>query len=202
MAYQDVKNPATHFSMNLHPPFSPNDTAHHLVPPTAAYANIEIPSDLLHRCLGHWSIQVLGIASKSNLWADASLVPTEDIFCWGKSDLTHKGKLKPGSCLMLDLQQNKSQYGLNRATHFPYFLQITDPFICFAVLLGLSEVSAAVIFECLLHYAIWFKPNPTFETSDVGKIHTDAGSAFQSAEFISECEQHGIKALLPLVTKK
>ena len=25
------------------------------------------------------------------------------------------------------------------------------------------------------------------------KVHTDAGSAFKSAEFISDCEQHGIK---------
>ena len=86
---------------------------------------VDIPSDLLPCCLGHWSIQALGIASKSNLWADASLVPNEDTFCWGceitfstkangdKSDLTHDAKLKPGSCLMLDLQQNTSRYGLN-----------------------------------------------------------------------------------------
>ena len=94
---------------------------------------------------------------------------------------------------MLDLQKNTSKYGLNQATHFPYFLQITDGLTRFTVLLGLSEVSAAAIFECLLHYAIWFKPNPNFHIEDVDKIHTDAGSAFKSAEFISDCEQHGIK---------
>ena len=94
---------------------------------------------------------------------------------------------------MLDLQQNTSRYGLNRSTHFPYFLQITDAYTRFTVLLGLSEVSAAAIFECLLHYAIWFKPNPSFEIGDVNNVHTDAGSAFKSAEFISDCEQHGIK---------
>ena len=111
--------------MNLYVPFSPNDTAHHLVRPTAAFAKVDIPSDLLHQRLGHQSIQALGIASKSNLWADASLIPTEDIFCWGceitfskkahrgKSDLINDTDLKPGSCLMLDLQQNTSHYGLN-----------------------------------------------------------------------------------------
>ena len=52
---------------------------------------------------------------------------------------------------------------------------------------------AAAILECLLHYAIWFKPNPSFEIGDVHKVHTDAASAFKSAEFISDCEQHGIK---------
>ena len=94
---------------------------------------------------------------------------------------------------MLDLQKNTSRYGLNRATHFPYFLHITDAITCFTVLLGLSEVSAAAIFEYLLHYAIWFKPNPTFEIGNVDRIYTDAGSAFKSTEFISDCEQHGIK---------
>ena len=47
---------------------------------------------------------------------------------------------------MLDLQQNTSRYGLNQSTHFPYFLQITDAYTRFTVLLGLSEVSAAAIF--------------------------------------------------------
>ena len=94
---------------------------------------------------------------------------------------------------MLDLQQNTSKYVLNQATHAPYFLQITDGITRFTVLLGLSEVSAAAIFECLLHYTIWFKPNPSFHIEDVDKVHTDAGSAFKSAEFISDCEQHGIK---------
>ena len=51
--------------------------------PTAAFAKVDIPSDLLHRRLGHHSIQALGLASKSNLWADASLIPSEDTFCWG-----------------------------------------------------------------------------------------------------------------------
>ena len=51
-----------------------------LVRPTAAFAKVDISSDLLHQCLGHWSIQALGIASKSNLWADTSLIPSEDTF--------------------------------------------------------------------------------------------------------------------------
>ena len=106
----------------------------------------------------------------------------------GKSDLINDTDLKPGSRLMLDLQQNTSRYGLNRATHFPYFLQITDAYTRFTVLLALSEVSATAIFECLLHYAIRFKPNPSFEIGDMNKVHTDAGSAFKSAEFISDCE--------------
>ena len=31
--------------MNLYAPFSPNDTAHHLVRSTAAFAKVDIPSD-------------------------------------------------------------------------------------------------------------------------------------------------------------
>ena len=52
-----------------------------------------------------------------------------------------------------------------------------------------TKVSTAAIFECLLHYAIC----PAFHIEDVDKIHTNAGSAFKSAEFISHCEQHVIK---------
>ena len=94
---------------------------------------------------------------------------------------------------MLDLQKNTSKYGLNRSSHFPYFLQVTDALTRFTVLLGLSEVSSAAIFDCLLHYAVWFKPSPTFEIGNVNQVHADAGNAFKSAEFISDCEQHGIK---------
>ena len=45
----------------------------------------------------------------------------------------------------------------------------------------------------LLHYSVWFKPNPTFELGDVDTVHADAGTAFKSDEFVSDCEQHGIK---------
>ena len=110
----------------------------------------------------------------------------------GKSELSDL-KLTPGSCIMLDLQQNTSRYGLNRTSHFPYFLQVTDAYTRFTVLLGLSEISSAAVFECLLHYSVWFKPNPNFELGEVEKVHADAGSAFKSAEFTSDCEQHGIK---------
>ena len=58
---------------------------------------------------------------------------------------------------------------------------------------SLCSLSCSNIFECSLHYAIWFKPNPSFEIRDINKIHTDIGSAFKSAEFISDYEQHGIK---------
>ena len=139
--------------MQIHAPFSPEDNASHLVRPTAAHTKVAIPSNLLHRHLGHHSIQALGIASKSDLWADASLTPDEDTFCWGceitfskkanrgRGELTNEETLTPGSCLMMDLQKNTSKYGLNRSSHFPYFLQVTDALTRFTVLLGLSKVS-------------------------------------------------------------
>ena len=67
---RDHENPKTRFSMQIHAPFSPEDNASHLVRPTAAHTKVAIPSNLLHRRLGHRSIQALGIASKSELWAD------------------------------------------------------------------------------------------------------------------------------------
>ena len=70
---------------------------------------------------------------------------------------------------------------------------MTDALTHFTVLLGLSEVSSSEICDCLLHYAIWFKPNPNFEIGNVENVHPDAGTAFKSSEFVSDCEQHGIK---------
>ena len=205
IAYEDNNVPPTTMRMTLRAPFSPGDAAGHLVHPVAAHAKIATPSGLLHHRLGHRSIQALGAASEADLWEDTSLTLDEDTFCWGceitfskkakrgKSDLTKGTNMKPGSCLMLDIQKNASKHGLNAATHFPYYLQITDAVTRFTVLLGLKEVTSYAIFECLLHYSVWFKPNPNFEIGDVDRVHADAGSAFRSEEFISDCEQHGIK---------
>ena len=94
---------------------------------------------------------------------------------------------------MMDLQKNTSKYGLNWSSHFPYFLQVTDALTCFTVLLGSSQASSSAIFDYLLHYAVWFKPNPTFEIGNVDNVHADAGTASKSAEFVSDCEQRGIQ---------
>ena len=124
MSYKDTSNPNIKFSMNLNAPFSPKDSANCLVSPTANTAKVQIPSNLLHKRLGHRSIQALGVASDNNFWEDAKLTPDYDPFCWGckltfsrknprgKSELQDP-KLTPGSCLMLDLQQNTIKYGLN-----------------------------------------------------------------------------------------
>ena len=88
--------------------------------------------------------------------------------------------------------KNTSKYGLNRSSHFPYFLQVTDALTRFTVLLGLSYVSSSAIFDCLLHYAVWFKPNPTFEIGNVDNVHADAGTALNLLN-LCDCEQHGIK---------
>ena len=118
------------FSMQLHAPFSPRNDAQHLVRPMASLAKTAISSNLLH---WHHSIQALGIASTSNMWEDTTLSPDNDSFCWeceitfsrkvnrGKTSLSANNDLKPGSCLVLDLQKNTSKYSLNRTTHFPFF---------------------------------------------------------------------------------
>ena len=68
------------FSLQLHAPFSPQADAQHLVRPTAALAKTAVSSSLLHRCMGHRSIQALGIASSSNMWEDTTLNPDNDAF--------------------------------------------------------------------------------------------------------------------------
>ena len=208
LAYTDEHNPKFNFNLSLHAPFSPTNDARHLVRPTAATAKANIPSNLLHRRLGHRSVSALGLASNSKLWADTSITFDDDTFCWGceitfskkakrgKTDLLAKMDLKPGSCLMLDIQKSPSKFSITRSSNYPYYLQITDALTRFTVLLGLTEVSSYAIFDRLLQYSIWFKPNPSFTFDNVSNIHADAGTAFTSKEFISDCEQYGIKVSL------
>ena len=94
---------------------------------------------------------------------------------------------------MMDLQTCPSHTGITKGTHFPYYLQITDAVTRFTVLLGLHHTESADIFECLLHYAIWFQPNPEFHAQQINHVHGDAATIFLSEEFILDCAQHGIK---------
>ena len=63
---------------------------------------------------------------------------------------------------MLDIQTNPGKIGLTKSTTYSHFLQITASISRLTVLLGLASVSSADIFEALLHFVVWFKPNATF----------------------------------------
>ena len=158
LSYNDDCNPPNHFSATIHAPFSPYEESHHFLYPIANLGTtdqkIPIPSDLLHRRLGHRSIQALGVAKDADLWKDATVKMSEEKFCWdcnitfsrkasrGKSPLSNDKAISPGSCLMLDLHDNPSKKGLTRLTHYSYYLQVTDALTRFTVLLGVTDMSA------------------------------------------------------------
>ena len=57
---------------------------------------VPIPSNLLHKRLGHRSISALGAASEADIWKDSKVqIETED-FCWdckvAFSRKAHRGK--------------------------------------------------------------------------------------------------------------
>ena len=81
------------FSLQLHAPFSPRDDAQHLVRPTVALAKTAISSNLLHRYMGHRSIQALEIASTSNMWEDTTLNPDNDFFVGAVKSPSHKRQI-------------------------------------------------------------------------------------------------------------
>ena len=195
------------FSQTIHAPFNLHHDTSFLTPTTAlqTQAKTPIPSNLLHRRLGHRSITALGAASEADIWADSTLQLEAEEFCWdckvafsrkanrGKSSLDSDPDIKAGEYLMLDIQTNPGKVGLTKSTTFTHFLQVTDAVSRFTVLLGLPSVSSADVFAALLHFVIWFKPNATFYAWRVKQLRTDAGTAFTSSEFISDCEQHGVK---------
>ena len=64
-------------------PFTQYPAPGHYIHPIAAIGKekVEIPSDLLHRCLGHRSYKTWGVANEYNLWHDATAGLKEDKFC-------------------------------------------------------------------------------------------------------------------------
>ena len=61
--YEDNNEPPTKFTLTLRAPFSAINGAGHLVHPTASFAKVATPLNLLHQRLGHRSIQALRAAS-------------------------------------------------------------------------------------------------------------------------------------------
>ena len=165
------------FSQVINTPFNTSVGSTSFLVPTTALSTTSktpIPSNLLHRRLGHRSISALGAASEADIWQDSALKLESEDFCWdckiafsrkanrGKSSLDSDPNLKAGEYLMLDIQTNPGRMGLTRSTTYGYFLQITDAVSRFTVLLGLNSVSSADVFEALLHFVVWCKPNATF----------------------------------------
>ena len=94
---------------------------------------------------------------------------------------------------MIDLQTNPSRTGLTRATHFPYYLQITDALTRFTVLLGLPDKEAHSVWRCLHDYSLWFKANPEFNAYGITQVHGDFDTVFKSEEFRTDCKEHNMK---------
>lgn len=207
LSYENPSSKTGRTQATIYAPFSEHLHPGHYIHPTASIGEekIEIPTDLLHRRMGHRSYKTWGVANQNNLWRDAKAKIQEDKYCWGcditfsmkmrrgKSKLSDDSKIKPGSCLMIDLQTNPSQTGLTRATHFPYYLQITDALTRFTVFLGLPDKEAHSVWRCLHDYSLWFKANPEFNAYGITQVHGDFDTVFKSEEFRTDCQEHNMK---------
>ena len=207
LSYEDPSSSSGKTTATILAPFTEYPAPGHYIHPIASAGQdkIEIPSELLHRRLGHRSYKTWGVANEYNLWHDAKATLKDDKFCWGcditfskkarrgKSALSDDSKIKPGSCLMIDLQTNPSRTGLTRATHFPYYLQITDALTRFTVLLGLPDKEAHSVWRCLHDYSLWFKANPEFNAYGITQVHGDFDTVFKSEEFRTDCKEHNMK---------
>ena len=86
LSYSDDCTPPNRFSAIIRAPFSPFEDNNHFLHPIANLGTVDckvpIPSNLLHRRLGHRSIQALGVAKDADLWKDATVKMSEEKFCW------------------------------------------------------------------------------------------------------------------------
>jgi hypothetical protein len=123
----DIAKPF-HGNPNAAPPI---DAAYHTQTASAPTQRRAMPSILMHRRLGHRTINTLIIGSKNEVWADTKLRLESDSFCdscqivtarsnnHGKSPLdVGTEDMKPGESIMVDLVTNLNKHGLTTSSHY------------------------------------------------------------------------------------
>ena len=83
LQYNDPQSSKGTTTATVYAPFTQSTIPGHYIHPVASTGKeqVEIPSDLLHRRLGHRSYKTWGVVNEYNLWHDAKATLKEDKFC-------------------------------------------------------------------------------------------------------------------------
>jgi hypothetical protein len=156
-------------------------------------AKMIITFEQLHKRLGHIPLKTIAAAYKANCWKDNVKVQwdsdpnclTCDIAMSRKTNRkrgTVSESNRPGEILHLDVAHNPSTVGLTKSTYRKYYLGIADAKSHAYFLVGLNDQSTKSIIEALEYYAQYYRPHADYKTTDIRRIHADAGSQFISSE--------------------
>jgi hypothetical protein len=164
-----------------------------------------VPASLLHRRLGHRTINTMIIGSKNEVWADATLRLEADNFCdscqivsarsanRGKSPLDVGAlDMQPGESVMVDLVPNLNKHGLTTSSHFKHHVLVTDVKTRFAVPIGTNHKTPEDIARCLATWATDHGPDTTFNLHHLQKLRGDANETYFSTKFIATLLEHRI----------
>ena len=108
----------------------------------------------------------------------------------GKTD---EHALFPGAMVTLDIQVNPCKEILIPSIYFPYYLTIVDAYSRFAVPIGMRKRNAREVVEALTTFITNYKPTPTFNVSDILRVHGDSDPSFTSKELREWAESYHIK---------
>ena len=183
------------------PPNKPIDAAYQ----AAAPPKKSVPASLLHRRLGHRTINTMIVGSKNEVWADTTLRLESDNFCDSCQIVTaraaNRGKspldvgaldMQPGESVMVDLVPNLNKHGLTTSSHFKYYVLVTDVKTRFTVPIGTNRKTPADIARCLATWATDYGPETTFNLYHLKKLRGDADETYFSDKFVATLREHRI----------
>jgi hypothetical protein len=156
----------------------------------------------VHNRFGHRSIESLLLGNRDNIWNDIRVQRDPENICQTcqitlarktarNRRTTAEQPTEPGRMVTIDIISNPFENGLNKKSHFEYYLLLVDVFSTLPVLLGLKSITAHNIVCTLKLYLATIKPhiNESRPASEINghqlqHIRTDAGVQFTSAEFL------------------
>jgi hypothetical protein len=196
-------------SFDVPKPF-PNPKSPHQASDNACQADTPapkkaVPASLLHRRLGHRTINTMIVGSKNEVWSDTTLRLEADNFCDSCQIVTaraaNRGKspldvgtldMQPGESVMVDLVTNLNKHGLTTSSHFKYYVLVTDVKTRFTVPIGTNRKTPADIARCLATWATDYGPDTTFNLYHLKKLRGDADESYFSTNFIAVLLEHRI----------
>lgn len=93
----------------------------------------------------------------------------------------------------MDIEKNPSPKGLTPGTHFRYYLIVVDQATTYSVLLGTNKISSAEVLRLVKLYCAMFRSQHandgpiSVDFGNLRRVHSDAGTQFDSEEFRTEC---------------
>jgi hypothetical protein len=160
-----------------------------------------LPLELISRRLAHRNFRILMVGSLHQTWNDHVLSPTIDPNTWpfrisisqkrARNKTPQRQGTEPFHRLHLDLMRNPFRYGLATSTNYSAYLFIVTTPGKLTGWIGLPTESTTFIINVLKH---WLTATELLgRTQSVRFIRTDAGTAFTSTKFVSECTSLGSK---------